>query len=112
VPTSTPSIDQRFEAFHARNPEILEQLIQLARAAKARGFRSYTIKGLWEVVRFRSDPVTAERYRMNNDFTSRYARLVMASEPSLKGFFTTREIGTDHTIDAREQYLNDLLGAV
>lgn len=31
-------------------------------------------------------------YRCNNDYTSRYARLVMRQEPALKGFFLTREL--------------------
>jgi hypothetical protein len=32
-----------------------------------------------------------ERYRLNNIFTSIYARLVMETEVELKGFFETRK---------------------
>lgn len=87
-----PTIDERFEAFHKRNPEILERLIRLARSAKDRGYESYSIKGLWEVLRFNSNPKTAERYKLCNNFTSRYSRRVMAEAPDLVGFFVLRDL--------------------
>ena len=89
---SHPTIDERFQAFHAANPDILERLIKLARGAKERGFKEYSIKGLWEVLRFNSNPKTSEHYKLCNNFTSRYARVVMAHAPDLEGFFVLREL--------------------
>lgn len=90
--SSKLSIDERFERFHHDNPEILDRLISLGLDAQSRGYETYSIKGLWEVLRYRCDPLTAERYRLSNDFTSRYARLVMASNSNLAGFFRTKTL--------------------
>lgn len=86
------SIDERFSAFADANPEVLQTLIDLARDAKGRGYKTYSLKALWEVLRFGFDPVTAERYKLSNDFTSRYSRLVMATAPDLRGFFVTKKL--------------------
>lgn len=91
---SKPSIDERFARFAEENPEILEQLVSLALSAQSRGYKRYSIKGLWEVLRYRADPVTAERYKLSNDFTSRYARAVMAADERLAGFFQTKTLAT------------------
>jgi hypothetical protein len=88
------TIDQRFEIFHNNNPEILDALIRLALDAQARGYETYSIKGLWEVLRYQADPITAERYKLSNDFTSRYSRLVMRSNSNLAGFFRTKILKT------------------
>lgn len=89
------SIDERFARFNADNPLILSELIELARDAKRRGFARYSVKALWEVLRFGCDPLTAERYRLSNDFTSRYARRVMRDAPDLEGFFELRAISQE-----------------
>lgn len=86
------SIDQRFHNFHAQNPWILDELIRLARDAKARGYQKYGAKALWEVMRYSCDPTSAEKYRLSNDFTSRYARLAMHHAPDLQGFFVTKAL--------------------
>lgn len=93
--SSRPSIDERFARFNNDNPLILAELITLARDAKARGYNHYSLKALWEVLRFSSDPTTAEQYRLPNDFTSRYARRVMRDAPDLDGFFETRSLQGD-----------------
>jgi hypothetical protein len=48
---------------------------------------------MWEGLRFmRALTTTADDFKLNNDFTSRYARLLMQSEPELDGFFEVREL--------------------
>jgi len=32
-------------------------------------------------------------WKLNNNYTSRYARLIMEQEPDLEGFFVTRGLG-------------------
>ena len=94
-----PTIEERFEAFHDANPAVYAELRQMARKAKSMGFARYSIKALMEVLRWnRSVEVVraaAEPFKVNNDFTSRYARLLMERDPDLKDFFATREIKTD-----------------
>jgi hypothetical protein len=94
-----PSIDERFEDFCQRNPEILQRLIELAREAKRRGYKTYSLKALWEVLRFQADPNFAGRYKLSNNYTSRYARLVMETAPDLRGFFETRDLKDERGID-------------
>ena len=53
---------------------------------------------LFEVLRWewiiRGLPDTAEEFKLNNNYTSRYARLIMESEPGLEGVFETRRLTT------------------
>lgn len=86
------SIAERFADWHAAHPEVYRKLVTLARQAKAMGMSRYGMKALWEVARW-SLYVDSEgqEYKLNNDFTAPMARLIMAQEPDLDGFFETRE---------------------
>lgn len=97
--TVTPDLDdaatiqERFEAFHAANPHVYSSLRRLALAARSRGVRRYGIKGLFEQLRWQYAIQTAgDDFRLNNIYSSRYARLLMDNEPGLAGFFETRRL--------------------
>lgn len=84
---------RRFREFHRDNPEVYEELMVLVRQALARGRKKIGIKMLWEVVRWnRFLRTTDEKYKLNNNYHSRYARLIMDNEPGLVGIFETREL--------------------
>ena len=89
------SLDLQFADFHARNPHVYEELVRLAREASQRGHRHLGVGMLWEVMRwnalFRVAHGAAE-FKLNNNFRSRYARLVMEREPDLADVFETREL--------------------
>jgi len=89
------TIDAQFEEFHRNNPEVYEELVRLARQMKARGHKRIGIKMLWEVLRWERAMKTTDQteWKLNNNYTSRYARLIMENEPDLKGFFVTRGLG-------------------
>jgi len=89
------TIDAQFEEFHRNNPEVYEELVRLARQMKARGHKQIGIKMLWEVLRWERAMKTTDQteWKLNNNYTSRYARLIMEQEPDLEGFFKTRELG-------------------
>lgn len=90
---SSASIDDRFYWFHALNPSVYEALKQLALDAKRRGVKRYGMKALFEVLRYSHTLRTlSDDFKLNNDFTSRYARMLMENEPELKGFFEKREL--------------------
>jgi len=91
--TVAPSIEERFAQFHAANPQVYRTLLALARAEAERGTRRISAKLLFEQLRAAGGGVTqgAEPYRLNNIFTSRYARL-LASEPDLSGRIETRKL--------------------
>lgn len=87
-----PSLDARFAAFHAENPRVYALLVRFAREVKSRG-RVCGIRLLWERMRWELMVTTVgDDFRLNNVFTSRYARLIMREEPDLAGFFETREL--------------------
>ena len=88
------TIAQKFCQYHEQNPEVYRTLVRLARQMKARGYRRVGIKMLFEVARYHLMLQTADPdgFKLNNNYTSRYARLIMESEPDLKGFFELREL--------------------
>lgn len=87
-------IQTRFESFHTDNPQVYNKLVELAFLAKANGHNRLGIKTLFERLRWYYTVETKgnERFKLDNNFTSRYARLIMANVPALDGFFATREL--------------------
>ncbi len=98
IPLVTPrSIDQRFREFHDDNPQAYIELAAMARPLKARGYHRIGIELLFAAYRWnRMMRTTADEYqfKLNDHFTSRYARLIMTHEEDLAGFFHTRTLRT------------------
>lgn len=91
------SIAERFRKFDEANPWIAEALVRLARDWVVRhgDDARIGIKMLFEVLRWQwhmSVVDTGEPYRLNNDFTSRYARKIMEEHSDLEGVFETRRL--------------------
>lgn len=86
----------RFKSFFLANPEALQRLVQLALQKKALGYRRYSIKGLWELLRHDVEVRTGHRqvWKLPNEFTALAARLLMATNPTLQGFFITRRVAS------------------
>ncbi len=88
------SIDERFLAFHYANPHVYRNLLVLAHQLKRAGRERIGIKLLFEKLRWeyltRTDQAM-DAYAINNDFTSRYSRLLM-QDPGLAGMFKTRAL--------------------
>ena len=88
-------IQERFEAFHARHPEVYAGLLRLCREWRAAGRTAWSIKGAFEVLRWErhigglADP--AETWRLNNNYTALYARKLIDLNPELQGLFELRE---------------------
>ena len=84
--------DKQAEAFHEANPHVAEKIVQLCMALRGKGHVRYSIKGLFEVLRFRYSLQTTstDQFKLNNNMTSWYARKIMSENRSLHGFFETR----------------------
>jgi hypothetical protein len=94
-PSKFLSAQERFEDFHRRNPQIYRLICEYARRLKSAGRTRYSIKTIWAVLRWQSDVQTeGEHFKLDDRHYSRYARMVMAREPDLEGFFNTRELRT------------------
>lgn len=85
-------IDERFVEFHHSNPHVYRHLVGLARQWRDAGHRTCSMKMLFEVLRWDAGVRTssADGLKLNNDFTSRYARLIAANEPDLAHLFERR----------------------
>jgi len=89
------TIDDQFEEFHAANPHVYRNLVKLAREAHSQGCKKIGMKFLIERLRWEYMVKTSHNtseYAINNNFTSRYARLIMDTCPDLKDFFETRQL--------------------
>lgn len=83
-----------FMQFHQQHPEIYQGIVILSREMKKRGMKQWGMKAAFEVLRFqwvlrynRSD------FKVNNNYTSHYSRLIMDCEPDLEDFYETRTLG-------------------
>lgn len=95
-----PSITARFWTFHGENPHVYDHLVRLARRAKRAGAERVGMKQLFEVLRWQVMLTTTDPdWKLNNDYTAPYARLIMQREPDLAGIFETRRSVTDETRD-------------
>lgn len=85
-------MDQQFEDFVERNPHVVEIFVRLSLRAARSGHR-VGAKAVWERMRWELVVETDEASpRLNNNYTSRMARLAMARHPELDGFFDIREL--------------------
>lgn len=100
MPTVNPAdragtIAHAFRAFHTANPWVYDALRTLALDMRRAGRERCGIKMLCEVVRWQYARATVgDEFRLNNNYTPHYARLLMDREPELAGMFDTREIRT------------------
>lgn len=89
--------DRRREAFfkfNSDNPHVYLKIVELARKAKKAGKKNYGIKAIIEVIRWEEEVETeGKQFKLDNNYSSFYARLIMEWEKDLKGFFKTRENG-------------------
>ena len=80
-----------FMDYHRQHPWIYESLRSLALEAKAQGKTRIGMMALVNQIRW-SDArgSTTDDWKMNNNYTPDYARLLMVQEPELTGMFEVR----------------------
>lgn len=85
------TLEGRFQKFHRQNPEVYQRLLEMARELKDFGHKKIGIQMLFEVLRWETMmQTTGDKYKINNSYASRYARLIMDQEPDLEGIFEVR----------------------
>lgn len=90
-PRQPETVEQRFYRFHRANPHVYIELVRLARELHAQGHPRIGCQMLIEVVRWSHLKTSSDDFKINNSYTPLYARLIMAQERDLDGFFETRE---------------------
>jgi hypothetical protein len=91
--TEPDRIERDFWAFHLSNPRVYDELRDHALHLRRKGRSHYGIKALFEVVRFHRALQTTDKckeWKLNNNHTALYARMLMANEPELRDFFRLR----------------------
>ena len=96
---SKPSIQERFEIFNAANPWVIDALLDLALKELEGGFKTsvdYLCHALrWHYRWSNKAPKDGQpQFKLSNNFTSRYARLLLEREPALAGVLTLKKIKT------------------
>lgn len=87
------SIQERFESFHALNPWVYKAFCQITDDWIARGKGRIGIGMLTEILRWQyGRQTTGDEFRINNNFRSRYVRLMVAEHPEYAEVFQTREL--------------------
>ncbi|MFI9149459.1 hypothetical protein [Streptomyces sp. NPDC053367] len=90
------TIQQRFEAFHALNPWVLRALTRMTADCAEKGFRRIGIGMLFELLRYQYGAATyGDEFALNNDYRSRYVRLLLAQHPEWTHLFEVRALRTD-----------------
>ncbi|MFF7613507.1 hypothetical protein [Streptomyces lavendulae] len=87
------TIQERFEAFHALNPWVMRHLENLVQDAIDRGFQRIGIGMLFELLRYRYGEATrGDEFRLNNNFRSRYVRMLIGARPDWAPYFEIRAL--------------------
>ncbi|MGW1597393.1 MULTISPECIES: hypothetical protein [unclassified Streptomyces] len=90
------SIQAQFETFHELNPWVLRALEALTADYLKRGASRVGIGMLFEVLRWRYVTATeGDEFRLNNNFRSRYVRLLIERHPEWAGAFEVRSLRTE-----------------
>ena len=86
------NMKKTFEQYHKENPEIWLAFRQTTFEAISKGFKSYGSKGIFEIMRWKqSGSIKSDGFKINNNYTSDYARKFMIQYPSHRGFFRLRK---------------------
>lgn len=86
-------LEKAFWLFHQQNPQVYEVLCTLARQwMQMKGKNKLGIKMLFERARWEIAMTTkSDTFKLNNNHTAFYARLIMQNEPDLAGVFALRQ---------------------
>ena len=87
--------EQQFSEFHQRNPHVAINLVGLALALVRNGHKRGSMTMLFNVLRWQQMMDTDDphsEFKLNNNYTPYYARLITTMDPVLEGFFEMRHI--------------------
>lgn len=91
------TIQERFERLLELHPEIYEEFKRIALGLYARGREHYGSKAIIEIVRYNramSGADDVDPFKINNDFSSRFARRLATEDVRFKDFFEFRGLKT------------------
>ena len=95
------TLDEKFFKYHEANPQVYSLFLGFVKKARSAGHKHYSIDAIMHQVRWHMNVETrdSEGFKMNNNYTSRYARLLVKLQPNLDGFFRNRKLKTASTLE-------------
>lgn len=81
-------------AFHLANPHVFNNFKKLANKAYNSGMTKYSARTIMEVMRWKYDVDSREydnSFKLSNDLTPMYARLLINENKKFDNFFTTHK---------------------
>ena len=92
------TLQERFERFDQRNPQVFNALVDLVQRWARAGMRRWSVDAAFHVLRFERHiaglPDEAELFKLNNSYTSRYARKLLDAYPQYADLIETRVLKT------------------
>jgi hypothetical protein len=90
-------IQEDFERFHAACPEVFALYCRFAEELLAAGHTRGSSDWILGRIRwfYKVDSPRPGGFKINDHFTSRYARLLIRTDPRFKGFFELRELRSE-----------------
>jgi len=86
-----------FVAYHTENPHVFNVFRRFAKDLKDAGRKHYGAKAIFERVRWHfAVESKADDFKLNNNYPSCYARLLIAMDPTFSDFFETRHTRGNH----------------
>ena len=94
--TREQEMREQCEAFHKKHPEVWGLFVRFTEELIAAGHKHYSAKGIFERIRWEQDVVhlsfaKKQQFKLNNNYSSFYARRFMKMFPDQDGFFRTRK---------------------
>jgi predicted PolB exonuclease-like 3'-5' exonuclease len=88
-------IDTEFLAFHSSNPHIMDAIVRYTRQLITAGHKHFGMGAVFERIRWDyavSTLADTKGFKINNNYRSRYVRLLEATHPQFKGFYRQRKV--------------------
>ena len=100
VPITNAGYPREFMYFHLNNPHIYQHLVELTHKRMDAGHKRGSIKQMFEVLRWEYDLTTTDnKFKLNNNYTAWYSRLLMDHIPRFNDFFELRKLNKNNYSD-------------
>ena len=91
-------IQVAFEEFHRAHPQVWQMFVRFTWEAKDAGLDRYSADAILHRIRwFVNVENRDDEFKINNNFASRYARMLMEHYTGWDGFFQTRVLNVEKT---------------
>ena len=81
---------KNFQKYHEENKHIYEEFKKLAKMLISRNYKRIGAKQIFEYIRFQTMIIGNDGWKLNNSYTSDYARLFGEEYPHWSGYFQKR----------------------